>query len=155
MSILGEDPFVVLDVYNNKVYADGQEITTSKVVAPYSSLVNITAFCLPSKTHLIAVTNALFSFGPTLIGFIEGKLMTNEEWRCVKATSDAEWYQVNYNDTKWPPALAFERTDVIPNIPQSALEILPNATRMLHNNYFCRVWIVASNSAVQEHLTSK
>ena len=122
---------------------------------PGAAEVNITAFCIPSAARLIAVTNTVPSFGVALIGSIEGKLVTNEEWKCVKVISDMDWYQVSYNDTKWPQALAFPRNDFIPNVSMSALQILPNSLSMHKFNYYCRAWIVDRKSNIQQQLTRK
>lgn len=54
----------------------------------------------------------------------------------------------------WPKAFAALRNDVIPNIPQSALEILPYAN-VLYSKYYCRAWIVGHSSTIQEQLTRK
>ena len=136
----GEDPLVVLNMYNNKVFADGKEIATSTALSFYQQIFEIRAFCIPSKTRLIAVTNVLDQHqGAYLFGSLREKLVTNQEWRCVKNTSDGNWYQVKYDDGKWPQAHVDPAPAAMPNISQNARSITSSPAPS--KKYYCRAWI--------------
>ena len=79
--------------------------------------------------------------GAFLFGSIRGKLVTNKEWNCVEKTSDGDWYQVKYDDRKWPQAYANPAPAVMANISQNALSI--SGSSVASKKYHCRVWIGA------------
>ena len=149
--VIGEDPFVILNLFNNKVYADGKEIPTGATLDIYLRVYHITAFCIPSQTRLLAVTNVLDQHnGAYLIGSLGEKLVTNNEWRCVESTNDDDWFEVMYDDRKWPPAHTNPAPTAFPNISQNALSISasPNPSK----KYYCRAWI-GGKPSISELLT--
>ena len=135
------------------MFADGKEIATSTILTYYQLYFQITAFCLPSKTRLIAVTNVLDqSQGAYLFGSLREKLVTNQEWRCVKKTSDGNWHQVKYDDGKWPQAHVDPAPAAMPNISQNALSITSSPAPS--KKYYCRGWI-GKRPSIHELLTSE
>ncbi len=137
------------------MYADGKEITTGAIIAYYLSI-EIRAFCIPSTTRLIAVTNVLDQHpGAYLFGSVREKLVTNQEWRCVERTSDQDWYQVKYDDRKWPQAYVNPAPSMMPNISLNALTISAISTSSLPSSkYHCRAWI-GGRPTIHEPLTRK
>lgn len=135
------------------MYADGKQIPTSAVIGKYAVTFDIVVFCIPANTRLIAATNVLTAFGATLFGSIGDRLVTNQEWRCVEIAKEKDWYQVYYDDSKWPQAYDFDPpASAIPNISQNARTI--SASRTGSNNYHCRAWI-GGRPSIQELLTRK
>ena len=135
------------------MFADGKEIVTSTTLTFYQQFFEITAFCIPSKTRLIAVTNVLDqSQGAYLFGSLREKLVTNQEWRCVKKTSDGNWHQVKYDDGKWPQAHVDPAPAVMPNISQNARSITSSPAPS--KKYYCRGWI-GERPSIHELLTSE
>ena len=147
----------MFDYYNNKVYADGTEITARYVIATISLYFEVAAFCVPEKTRLIAVTNELQLPEAYVLGSIRNKLVTNKrKWRCVESTMDEEdWFKVKYDDRNWPQAYekslaTVNPTLLYPNISRNATPI--SGPQMRSPKYYCRAWI-GDRPTVEEILT--
>ena len=154
-SISDEDPFIVSDYHNNKVYADGEEITSGFYIT--KSLPQITkTFCIPSTARSIAVTNVLDYYeGVYLHGSIGEKLVTNNRWRCVERTNHPNWYKVEYYDRHWPRARTLQAPNILPNISANALLInAATDTFYASKKYYCRVWI-GSEPSIDQLFTSE
>ncbi len=78
--------------------------------------------------------------------------MTNQEWRCIERTSDQDWFQVKYDDRKWPQAYVNPAPAVMPNISVNARSISGSSVRS--SKYHCRAWI-GGRPNIHEPLTRK